>query len=70
MGYAAMHYRFYFLNQANRITDAVDLDCDTDEQAVATGREQAAGRRIEIWQRYRRVGVFETPEPTVSAAAE
>jgi hypothetical protein len=54
-----MRWRLYFLNHENRITTTADIECDTDEQAVAAARKAADGYRIEIWQRNRRVGVFE-----------
>jgi hypothetical protein len=62
--------RLYFLNQANRITGADELDHDTDGQAIATARANAEGRRIEIWQRHRRVGVFEPFEPTTPVGSD
>ena len=57
-----MRYRFYFFTHENIIADTIDVECETDEQAMATRLEQAEGRRIEIWQRHRRVGVFDAPE--------
>jgi hypothetical protein len=60
-----MHYRLYFLDHDNKIADAVDVDCETDEQAIAAAREKTNGRRIEIWQRRRRVGVFDPSEPAI-----
>jgi hypothetical protein len=62
-----MRCRLYFLNYENRITNTLDIVCDTDEQAVAAARTKADGYRIEIWQRNRRVGIFETLEPTIGS---
>ena len=52
-----VHYRLYFLNAVNHITHAVDVDCDTDDQALAAAQEQAHSGKIEIWQGQRKVGV-------------
>jgi hypothetical protein len=52
-----MHYRLCFLNAKRKITDTVDVACDTDEQAFAAARDQAYEGKIEIWQGKRRVGV-------------
>jgi hypothetical protein len=56
---ARMRCRLYFLNHENRITNTADIECDTDEQAVAAARKATDGCRIEIWQRNRRVGIFD-----------
>jgi hypothetical protein len=52
------YYRLYFLNHDDRIVDAADLDCDSDEQAIAEVQGYVAGYKVEVWQRYRKVGVF------------
>jgi hypothetical protein len=61
-----MRCRLYFLNHENRITNDRDVECDTDEQAVAAARNIADGCRIEIWQRNRRVGIFEPFELAIA----
>ena len=53
------HYRLYFLSAANEITDAVDVDCETEAQAFAAAWDLADGGKIEIWQGKRKVGVWE-----------
>jgi hypothetical protein len=53
-----VYYRVYFLDHKDRITDAVELDCDTDEEAIAAAEGHATGRKIEVWQQGRKVGVF------------
>jgi hypothetical protein len=62
-----MHYRLYFLDSHNSIVDAIGVECDTDEQAVAVAREKTDGRIIEIWQRNRRLGIFEPSEPATAS---
>jgi len=57
-GGAVTNYRLYFLNHEDRIIDAADLDCDSDEQAIAEVQGYTAGYKIEVWQRHRKVGVF------------
>jgi hypothetical protein len=41
-------YRLYFLNREDRIIDAADLDCDSDEQAIAEAQGYTAGYKIEV----------------------
>ena len=53
------YYRLYFLDHEDRITEAVDFDCDSDEEAIAVARGRAGGRKIEIWQEGRKVGMFD-----------
>ena len=53
-----MHYRIYFLEQGRDISDTLDLDCDTIEDAYALAQRDANGRKIEIWQAKQRVGLF------------
>lgn len=60
-----MRCRLYFFDHENRITNTIDIECDTDDQAVAAARMKADGCRVEIWQRNRRVGIFEALEPTI-----
>ena len=55
------HHRLYFLDHGDRIADAADIDCVTDERAIAAARGQATGHKIEVWQRDRKVGLFEGP---------
>jgi hypothetical protein len=52
-------YRLFFRNCETGIVGAVDLQCDTDEQAVAEARERADGREVMIWHGDRWVSTFE-----------
>ena len=47
-GGAVTNYRLYFLNHEDRITDAADLDCDSDEQAIAEAQGYIAGYKVEV----------------------
>jgi hypothetical protein len=60
-----MHYRLYFLDNENAIADAADAECAIDEQAVVAAQEKTDGRRIEIWQRTRKVEVLTSAEPAI-----
>jgi hypothetical protein len=57
------HYRIYLLSEENRIKDAADAFCVSDDEA----REHAAGvigdyPAVEIWSGRRIVGVFSARE--------
>ena len=52
-----MDYHLYFL-RAGHIVHRVDLECGDDEEAVATVREHADGRAMELWQAARLVKQF------------
>jgi hypothetical protein len=51
-------YRLYFINPGGRIEAAIDLDCQSDDQAIARSIEAADGRPMELWERDRRVKSF------------
>ncbi|MDB5440353.1 MAG: hypothetical protein JWM33_2780 [Caulobacteraceae bacterium] len=51
-------YRLYFLNPGGRIEAVSDLDCQSDEQAIAESAEASDGRGMELWERERRVKSF------------
>jgi hypothetical protein len=52
-----VQYRLYLLNTKSKIIDAVNVECNTDEQAFATAWDLDYGGKIEIWQGKRKVGV-------------
>lgn len=52
-------YRVYFLNGQGRIMRAVDLACDTDDEAVAQARDLASGQAVELWDRARLIGRYD-----------
>jgi hypothetical protein len=49
------YYRLYFLDNARHIRQAVELQCDTDEEAIAEAKAKADGRELELWNRERLV---------------
>jgi len=58
---AAMpHYRLYTLGRGNRISQAVDLDCETDAEAIEKARALYPRDPIELWQGKRLVKRIET----------
>lgn len=52
-----VRYRLYLLDTKSKITGAVEVECNADEQAFAAARDLDHGGKIEIWQGRRRVGV-------------
>ena len=52
-------YRVIFRNQETRVTEAAEIQCDSDNQAIAEARKKADGRTVVIWQDDRWVGTFE-----------
>lgn len=56
------HYRLYFLQPGNRVSKALDLYCQTDDEAI----EKALNLRdvqmsVELWQGIRLVRRIEPP---------
>jgi hypothetical protein len=53
-------YRCYVLDDGDHIVQAQDLECDTDDLAIAAGRLVLAQnpyyRTVEVWRATRRVG--------------
>lgn len=43
------HYRLYFMDAANRIATAVDLDCDGEDALDGCVTEHSDGRAMEVW---------------------
>jgi hypothetical protein len=52
-------YRVYFLNEKGRIVRALELACQTDEEAVEQTRQLVDGQAVELWERARLIGRFE-----------
>jgi hypothetical protein len=52
------HYRLYFLHLDNRISNAVDLDCETDEAAIEKVSSLRYVHAMELWQGTRLVKRF------------
>lgn len=47
---AMPHYRLYFLRADNRVDRAVDLDCESDEEAIDKASELRGLEAMELWQ--------------------
>lgn len=52
------HYKLYFLDHADHIRKAIDLECDTDEQAIAAVEDHRKTGPLELWQGARCVQRF------------
>jgi hypothetical protein len=53
-----MRYRLYFFDRENRLAGLTEIHCDTDTEATEEAKKEAGGRRVEIWDEDRKVGVF------------
>lgn len=51
------HYRLYFLSN-DHIRHALDLECESDEQAIAKVQEHGDGRAMELWRGLECIGRF------------
>ena len=51
--------RLFFLNHDHEVTGTTEIQCDSDEQAIAEARSRADGRRFVVWRSNRLVGIFE-----------
>lgn len=51
-------YRLYYLNPKGGIRRAVELACDTDEDAIAMVTQHVDGHAMELWDRDRVVRTF------------
>lgn len=61
------HYRLYFLDERGRIVRPLDLECDTDQQALTLAREHRRQHGMELWQGTRLVGRIPSPAADVPA---
>lgn len=58
-------YRLYFLGQDGHIAHALEIDCESDAEAIEFVEAHQDGRAKELWQERRRVRVFPAaPKPT------
>ena len=44
-----VEYRIYEIGDGDHIVKATALACNDDHEAIATARELAAGRVVEVW---------------------
>jgi hypothetical protein len=54
-------YRLIFRNHETGAIEEAEIQCDSDEQAIAEARERTNGRAVMIWHGDRWVGTFEGP---------
>ena len=50
-----MHYRLFFLDGAGHIEYAREFHAENDEAAIKIAENWREGRRMELWQRDRRL---------------
>ena len=48
-------YRLYFFNGGAHITTSHEFFASTDEEAVQVAESWREGRRMELWQKHRRI---------------
>jgi len=53
-------YRLIFRNHETGATEMVEIQCDTDEQAITEARKRMNGRTVMIWHGDRWVSTFNT----------
>jgi hypothetical protein len=51
-------YRLYFRGEDGHFRHIVELDFESDEEAIRAAEEQADGSVMELWQRQRLVKEF------------
>jgi len=51
-------YRLYFLDETGHIRHAIELDCETDADAIALVDRHRDGRAMELWHLARQVRTF------------
>jgi hypothetical protein len=58
-------YRIYLLRNDGRIFKAMDAECASDADALATAArlQQEQGKSVEVWERARMVGRLEALQP-------
>jgi hypothetical protein len=64
------YYRLYFLDSADRIRQAIDMECDDDATAIEAAEPYRDGRTMELWNRDRLVQRFANKSESKSAPAE
>ena len=55
-------YRIFFLDSDGHVRNAVEMDCENDEAAVAFAQEKFDGRCMELWQLGRMVSRLEATQ--------
>jgi hypothetical protein len=52
-------YRFYFMTARDRIARGQDVQCDSDDDALARARALHHAHAVEVWHERRKVGRIE-----------
>jgi hypothetical protein len=52
-------YRVYIIGPDGHFHDSVPLDCTDDTEAMKQAKQLVDGHDVELWQRDRKVAVFE-----------
>jgi hypothetical protein len=58
-GTGVASYRFYFMTAGDRIARGQDVECDSDDDALARARALHHAHAVEVWQERRKVGRIE-----------
>lgn len=61
-------YRFYFLDDSERIKSADDFACDDDRSALERARGMCEGVHVDVWNGARRVGRVNRGERPLSGS--
>lgn len=56
-------YRLYFLREDGHISHALEIECESDADAIALVNAHPDGRPKELWEQARRVAVFPASPP-------
>ena len=60
--YGMGHYRLYFLDEQGHIKRPLDLECETDEDALEAASQHRHQHGTELWEGKRLVGRIPTRE--------
>jgi hypothetical protein len=53
------NFKLYYTDAAGHVLKRIDLECESEEAAIAVAEEHAVDRRIELWDGSIRVRVIE-----------
>ena len=56
-------YRLYFLDHNGHIRRAVEMECESDDQAIDAVEQHRDARAMELWQQARKVKAFAASDP-------
>lgn len=61
-GWAMPDYRLYYLDEAGHITHALEIQCESDQDAIALVATRGQGAPMELWERGRFIKRFDGAE--------